>query len=217
MLSSQVKLNGGCNCNGASISFGDNCDIDASSFNITVTSPSGCEITLVPANTIITTGIQDMCFVPAGGTPISGGSGNYTYLWSNGAISEDLTNLSDGDTYTVEVTDIVSGCVYTSSATIVNDISTSALTVSTSATGDDCGSGNGTAVIDNVTGGSGTYSYEWSNGETTASISGLSAPPVTLYALAVPSPEPQLSPVEETLTSIAIGSLTVAFTTKRLN
>lgn len=69
---------GGCNCNGTPINFGDNCNIDASSFNITVTSPSGCQITLVPANEITTTGIQDMCFVPAGGDPISTGSGNYT-------------------------------------------------------------------------------------------------------------------------------------------
>lgn len=69
---------GGCNCNGTPINFGDNCNIDASSFNITVTSPNGCEITLVPANEITTTGIQDMCFVPAGGDPISTGSGNYT-------------------------------------------------------------------------------------------------------------------------------------------
>jgi gliding motility-associated-like protein len=68
----------GCNCNGTPINIGDQCNLDASSFNITVTSPNGCEITLVPANQITTTGIQDMCFVPAGGSPISTGSGNYT-------------------------------------------------------------------------------------------------------------------------------------------
>ncbi len=69
---------GGCNCNGTPINFGDNCNIDASSFNITVSTPDGCEITLVPSSTITTTGIQDMCFVPAGGNPISSGSGSYT-------------------------------------------------------------------------------------------------------------------------------------------
>tara|TARA_B100000508_G_scaffold141026_1_gene145280 strand:+ start:58108 stop:63465 length:5358 start_codon:yes stop_codon:yes gene_type:complete len=69
---------GGCNCNGTPINFGDQCNIDASSFNITVSTPDGCEITLVPANTITTTGIQDMCFVPSGGAPVSSGSGNYT-------------------------------------------------------------------------------------------------------------------------------------------
>lgn len=68
----------GCDCNGTPISFGDQCNIDASSFNITVSTPNGCQITLVPASTITTTGIQDMCFVPSGGTPIASGSGSYT-------------------------------------------------------------------------------------------------------------------------------------------
>ena len=151
----------------------------------TITSSNGCEFIVnatITEPTAINISINDITNVSCSGTPdgsidlsITGGSGNYTYLWSNGATSEDLANLSDGGTYTIEVTDVVSACVYTSSASIVNDISTSALTVSTSATGENCGSGDGTAVIDNVTGGSGTYSYVWSNGETTASISGLSA------------------------------------------
>lgn len=69
---------GGCNCNGTQINLGATCNIDASSFNITVSTPDGCEITLVPSSTITTTGIQDMCFVPTGGAPISSGSGSYT-------------------------------------------------------------------------------------------------------------------------------------------
>lgn len=85
---------GGCNCNGTPIGFGDNCTIDASSFNITVTSPNGCEITLVPANEITTTGIQDMCFVPAGGDPISSGAGNYTGQFDP---NEPISNLDGCD------------------------------------------------------------------------------------------------------------------------
>src|SRR5690606_34507911 len=84
----------GCNCNGTQISVGDQCNIDASSFNITVTSPNGCEITLVPANTIVTTGVQDMCFVPAGGTPISSGSGNYSGQFDP---SDPISNLDGCD------------------------------------------------------------------------------------------------------------------------
>jgi hypothetical protein len=151
----------------------------------TITSSNGCEFIVnatIDEPSAINISINDITNVSCSGTPdgsidlsVTGGSGNYTYLWSNGATSEDLANLSDGGTYTIEITDVVSACVYTSSASIVNDISTSALTVSTSASGENCGSGDGTAVIDNVTGGSGTYSYEWSNGETTASIAGLAA------------------------------------------
>src|SRR5690606_13043074 len=38
----------GCNCNGTNIALGSTCNLDISSFNITVTSPCGVEITLVP-------------------------------------------------------------------------------------------------------------------------------------------------------------------------
>jgi len=62
---------GGCNCNGTNISFGATCNLDVSSFNITVTSPGGCELTLVPAGTAIGTSYTNVCFVPAGGQSIS--------------------------------------------------------------------------------------------------------------------------------------------------
>ncbi|MTB54027.1 SprB repeat-containing protein, partial [Lewinella sp. W8] len=39
---------------------------------------------------------------------VSGGSGSYTYAWSNGATTEDLSGLAAG-TYTVVVTD-AAGC-----------------------------------------------------------------------------------------------------------
>ena len=46
----------------------------------------------------------------------TGGAGGFTYLWSNGATTQDLTGLTGG-TYTVTVTDIV-GCTITSSVTV---------------------------------------------------------------------------------------------------
>ncbi len=46
---------------------------------------------------------------------MSGGSGSYTYSWSNGATTQDLTSLSAG-TYTVTVTDAV--CSITSTSTV---------------------------------------------------------------------------------------------------
>ena len=47
---------------------------------------------------------------------VSGGSGSFSYLWSNGATTEDLTSLSAGS-YSVTVTDNNWGC--TATATII--------------------------------------------------------------------------------------------------
>ncbi|MES2810455.1 MAG: glycoside hydrolase family 44 protein, partial [Bacteroidota bacterium] len=48
---------------------------------------------------------------------VNGGSGQYTYSWSNGATTQDLTNVKDGS-YTVTVTDLESNC--TAMLTIVS-------------------------------------------------------------------------------------------------
>ena len=49
---------------------------------------------------------------------IAGGTTPYTFLWSNGAVTEDLENL-EGGSYTVEITD-ASGCVYNETYDIGN-------------------------------------------------------------------------------------------------
>jgi len=46
----------------------------------------------------------------------TGGAGGFSYLWSNGATTQDLTGLAGG-TYTVTVTD-AAGCTTTSSVTV---------------------------------------------------------------------------------------------------
>ncbi|MCG8731188.1 HYR-like domain-containing protein [Tenacibaculum finnmarkense] len=49
---------------------------------------------------------------------VTGGSGSYTYLWSNGATTQDLNNISTG-LYTVTVTDIL-GCEKSISTTLIS-------------------------------------------------------------------------------------------------
>jgi subtilisin-like proprotein convertase family protein len=99
-----------------------------------------------------------------GGTPI------FTYAWSNGAITEDISGLSAG-VYTGTITDN-NGCVVTHSSSIQND--PGSLVVSNdSIVNETCGSNNGSIFL-TVANGAPTYTYLWSNGGTTASITGLS-------------------------------------------
>lgn len=103
---------------------------------------------------------------------VVGGSGSYSYAWSNAATSQNLSNVPAG-IYTVNVTDNTSGCVTTQ--TVVVSDGGSVLVLNGAISGaKNCTSPNG-AVVLNVTGGSGNYSYTWSTGDTTASISGLMA------------------------------------------
>jgi len=99
----------------------------------------------------------------------TGGTGNITYLWSNGATTASLTNIIAG-TYNVTVSD-AGGCSGTSSASVSQP---TALNVSVSSVNSGCGSPNGSAQA-TVSGGTTGYTYLWSNAATTASITGLSA------------------------------------------
>ncbi|MBI4645092.1 MAG: hypothetical protein HY738_00495 [Bacteroidia bacterium] len=99
----------------------------------------------------------------------SGGSGSYSYIWSNFQNNQTITNLCSG-TYTATVTDNL-GCTGTGSATITQP---SAITVSDASINATCnGVCNGTAQVVTVSGGIGPFGYLWSTGETTQSISNL--------------------------------------------
>ncbi len=98
---------------------------------------------------------------------VSGGFGDYMYAWSNGSSGNQIDDLAPG-TYTVTVTD-EGGCTGTASANI---LPSTAVEVSLTKTNTSCGENNG-SVVSNVTGGSGTYSYTWSNGASSSQIANL--------------------------------------------
>ena len=99
----------------------------------------------------------------------SGGTAPYSYSWSNGATTSSITGLTGG-TFTVTVTD-ASNCTGTSSVSL-NAPNAPTVTISgTDPTA--CVGTDGTATV-SVTGGTTPYTYSWSNGETTANITGLS-------------------------------------------
>jgi hypothetical protein len=99
------------------------------------------------------------------------GTTPYTYLWSNDATTATITDVAAG-TYNVTVTD-ANGCTGSTSVTITEP---AALVASiTSQTNVSCnGEANGAATVA-ATGGTAPYTYLWSNGATTATITGVTA------------------------------------------
>jgi hypothetical protein len=104
---------------------------------------------------------------------VSGGTGTYTYAWTNSATSEDLTSIAAG-TYTVNVTD-ANGCTASTSTSITEP---TALTLTPSMTPASCNP-DGTASVA-VGGGTAAYTYLWSNNATTSTLSALAAGPYSV-------------------------------------
>lgn len=97
-----------------------------------------------------------------------GGTGTITYLWSNGAVTEDLINVVSGN-YSVTATD-ANGCTKTGTYSVsapANPLTLSATTTSTVVN-----QSTGTITL-TVTGGTPDYTYQWSNGPVTKDQSGL--------------------------------------------
>ena len=104
---------------------------------------------------------------------VSGGTATKTYLWSNSSITEDISSLAPGN-YSVTVTD-ANGCTATASATITEPAAVLAV-VSITPTGITCnGDGDGSIALE-VSGGTASYTFEWSNtDQTTEDLTNLEA------------------------------------------
>ena len=94
----------------------------------------------------------------------------YNYAWSNAAIGAAVTGLSAGN-YSVTVSD-ANGCSDSSTFSIAQP---SALLASLTSTNVACNSGNDGSASVVVSGGVPAYSFLWSNGQTSPTISGLSS------------------------------------------
>ncbi|MGC1240846.1 MAG: T9SS type A sorting domain-containing protein [Chryseosolibacter sp.] len=100
---------------------------------------------------------------------VSGGSGAYTFGWSNGAQTADIPSLAPGQ-YTVTVKD-ENNCAATKSFAVG---STSTIQVTGTHVKPDCNDTNGSLNI-SVIGGTGPYTFEWSNGASTEDLQSISA------------------------------------------
>ena len=101
---------------------------------------------------------------------VLGGSGSFSYVWSNGSTSEDLTSLSAG-IYTVIVTDDNFGCIDTASVTITEPSSSFSVTVQSIGSSSVC---PGSTVLLSMSGfAAPSSSYQWNdaNGPITGATS----------------------------------------------
>lgn len=151
----------------------------AGTYYVTITDSLGCQssdsvtVDQPTAITIIFNVSQPTCNGQSTGSAsltASGGASNYTYNWSTGSTSGSVTGLAPG-AYTVTVQD-GSGCTATSSLTI-NTVSS--VVANTTEVGDLCYGGQDGSAQATATGGSGVYTYSWSNGDTTPDITGLTS------------------------------------------
>lgn len=122
-----------------------------------------------------------------------GGTGAITYHWvHNGSASQSLSGLCAG-TYFCNMTD-ATGCTRTASVSIN---ATTVFTITPQISQSDCISSTGFINV-SVTGGSGVYTYAWSNAANTASITNLAPGNYTLTVSDGVCSQTQIYPVNTT-------------------
>lgn len=98
-----------------------------------------------------------------------GGVGPYTYTWSNGSSGQSISNLTSG-TYTVTILDDL-GCDKIETITLTEPI----INVNPIITSPGCIGNNDGSIAVSVSGATAPYTYLWSNGQTTSTLSGVAA------------------------------------------
>jgi len=150
--------------------------LSAGIYAITITDARGCKVVLDaqltdPERINISINSSDpSCPEESGSIDISitGGTAPYRYIWNNGATTQDIDNATAGN-YQVNVTDAL-GCSQLSENISIN--SPNDFNVKLTPIDVKCyGLTNGEVLLD--IDGSGAYTFAWSNGDTTASISNI--------------------------------------------
>lgn len=154
--------------------------LPAGVYTVSITDNNGCIVkTLVSVTepallTSTTTPVHVLCFGDSSGSATvspAGGTSAYTYAWSNTQTSAVTTGLTAGN-YSVLITD-ANGCTVSNFVTITQPasaVSGTVAVVNNLCNGDSTGSATATAA-----GGVSPHSYLWSTGQTTTSISNLTA------------------------------------------
>jgi hypothetical protein len=157
--------------NGATTPTADN--LTAGTYTVTVTDAAGCTQTATAVVTQPTaiSGTAQWTALPCRqdvgnvALTVSGGTPGYTFLWSNGATTQNLSNVPPG-IYTVEITD-ANGCSVEVTATVVQPappLQSQITFVQTSCPG--ITPVTGTLSV-SASGGTPGYQYAWSNNAST--------------------------------------------------
>ncbi|MCE9539430.1 MAG: SprB repeat-containing protein, partial [Bacteroidetes bacterium] len=153
-------------------------------YSVTITNRLGCTSTnpvSITQPTPLALGsalTHVLCFGGNNGTisiSPTGGTGPYTYLWSNGSTSSQISNLT-AQSYTVTVKDF-KNCPITSTYTITQP---SVIAILLSPTHVSCFNGTNGTANSTVSGGTSPFTYSWSSGATSPNATGLQAGPITL-------------------------------------
>jgi len=136
------------------------------SFTVAITQPDSLYISALTYTEVLCNGDSTgtATVIAAGGTP------NYSYVWSSGALTDVASNLFAG-TYSVTVSDINS-CSRNSSIVVTEPNALSTTYIKDSVTCISGADGWATAL---VSGGIAPYNYLWDNGSTAATANNLAA------------------------------------------
>ena len=156
--------------------------LGAGTYYVTVTDANGCAdtdsvvIASAPGNVSAQASMTNAisCFGGNNGAATciaSGGIAPYTYSWSNGATTQQTNGLTAGN-YSVTATD-VNGCSTTSTVSISQP--QAGISTSFVSSGVSCFGGNNGSLNVFVNGGTLPYTYNWSNGSSAQTATGLSA------------------------------------------
>jgi gliding motility-associated-like protein len=146
------------------------------SISIVLTQPASIGLQFIEKNITCQSGVFNDGAI---NLSVSGGAGPYTYLWSNGAVTEDISGLTEG-TYTVTVTDF-NGCIRAGSGKVVNPPPLKYTTLISDYNGYNIscfGLSNGSIKV-TTTSGTPPYIFSWTGPDgfiaTTQNVSGLRA------------------------------------------
>ena len=151
----------------------------AGSYTVTVSDANGCSssktftVTQTSALSLSSTHSNILCRGDNTGSislSVSGGQSPYTFLWSNNATTQNIDGLTAGN-YSVQVTD-ANGCTANTSTITITQPSNS-LSSSISHSNVSCKNGNNGSITLTASGGTSPYTYIWSNGSNTQSLTDL--------------------------------------------